>query len=167
MFLSTPVLVTSLSTLHQGRYFAGMGVDYISFSAKGLKENGSPAVEDVVSWLSVPHLYIQPERANNVSYPDHIALLEETNAPSPAIRGWRSEDFQVLEVDKRMLADNTSVLIELCAAQPTFLALNWSVHELPYLKTIGPFGLAFNIEAEGDEMQNIETIESVLEALEK
>ena len=69
MSLITRVKVGNITSLSEARYCAGMGVDFLGFriGAGGLSPK---AYQDIISWISVPHLVLEAHRDNALAIED-------------------------------------------------------------------------------------------------
>ena len=63
MLLKTKVAVTQVSNLHDARYCAGMGVDWVSFPITGERAVSPQDFEEITGWITGPKLLAEADDA--------------------------------------------------------------------------------------------------------
>lgn len=64
MLLQTKVAVTSVSNLHDARYCAGMGVDWVSFPITGAHKVSPEDFAEIIGWITGPQLLAEVDDDN-------------------------------------------------------------------------------------------------------
>ena len=93
MQLKTKVIVTGVSNLHDARYCAGMGVDFIGFPIEESQEGyvNQADFKEIVEWLSGPKFLAEVSDGHGVdlmNYPidglitDNLDLIGKTELPT-------------------------------------------------------------------------------------
>ena len=194
MLLKTKIAVTSVSNLHDARYCAGMGVNWVSFPIVGEQAVSPSDFEEIVGWITGPELLaevIGNSEADLSSYQfdglftDQMALFERFSSDVPCffqidIDAKNSDEVEallaqvhanakaiLLKSEKALADQSADWLSALCQKYSIILSFAFSPEEADKALKLSPLGLGLTgSEEQKVGLNDFEGLADVLEALE-